>query len=151
FWRYYSDNITWPGTYLMIADMLYRQTGDIRVLEQHYPAMKKWINYMATRYMDTKGIITKDSYGDWCFPPVSIEAGRGQIADKKYPSALISSANYYYLLNLMARFSLLVGQDGDKLSFEKSAEGLKKAFNERFYHTEGFYGDNKLTENILAM
>ncbi|TJZ62143.1 alpha-rhamnosidase [Sphingobacterium olei] len=151
FWRYYSDNITWPGTYLMIADMLYRQTGDIRVLEQHYPAMKKWINYMATRYMDTEGIITKDSYGDWCFPPVSIEAGRGQIADKKYPSALISSANYYYLLNLMSRFSLIVGQDDDKLSFEKSADGMKKAFNKRFYHTEGFYGDNKLTENILAL
>lgn len=151
FWRYYSDNITWPGTYLMIADMLYQQTGDIRVLEQHYSAMKKWMDYMAARYTNKEGIITKDSYGDWCFPPESIEAGRGQIADKKYPSALISSANYYYLLHLMSRFSVLTGNKNDKFDFESRASKMKKAFNTVFYNDKGYYGDNKLTENILAM
>src|SRR6202000_77497 len=23
FWNYYSDNVTWPGTYLLVANMLY--------------------------------------------------------------------------------------------------------------------------------
>lgn len=151
FWRYYSDNISWPGTYLFIADMLYRQTGDVRILQKHYPAMKKWMDYMQSRYMDMDGIITKDSYGDWCFPPATIEEGRGKIADKKYPSALISSSYYYHLLNMMARFSVLSGNERDSSYFADFASQLNKDFNEGFYNQKGFYGSNSLTDNLLAM
>jgi alpha-L-rhamnosidase len=28
YWNYYSDNMTWPATYLQVADMLYQQYGD---------------------------------------------------------------------------------------------------------------------------
>lgn len=150
FWRYYSDNMTWPGTYLIVADMLYQQTGDIRVLQDHYPAMKRWMHYMQARYMDDEGIITKDSYGDWCAPPATIEEGRGKSADKKYPNALLSTAYYYHLLNMMVRFSEHTGNEQDRAGFEKAAAKMKKDFNNRFYSTAG-YGKNTLTENILAM
>ena len=150
FWRYYSDNISWPGTYLFIADMLYQQTGDIRILDQHYPAMKKWMYYMQARYMNEAGIITKDSYGDWCFPPATIEEGRGVIADKKYPSALISTAYYYHLLTMMSRFSVLTGNNQDRAHFDDAALKMKKSFNATFYHQEEFYGNNTLTDNLLA-
>jgi len=46
YWRYYSDNITWPGTYLLISDMLYNQFGDKTSIKKHYPSMKKWMDYM---------------------------------------------------------------------------------------------------------
>lgn len=151
FWRYYSDNISWPGTYLFIADMLYQQTADIRVLETHYPAMKKWMDYMRLRYTDKDGIITKDSYGDWCFPPASIEEGRGKIADKKYPSALISSAFYYHLLHTMQRFSVLTDNAKDSVIYADQAVQLKEDFNKRFYNPQGYYGANTLTDNLLAM
>lgn len=151
FWRYYSDNISWPGTYLFIADMLYQQTGDIRVLEKHYPAMKKWMDYMQSRYKNSEGIITKDSYGDWCFPPITIEEGRGKIADKKYPSALISTSYYYHLLNTMARFSELTGNQKDKSYFVDFAAQIRKDFNKKYYNAAGFYGSNSLTDNLLAM
>lgn len=151
FWRYYSDNISWPGTYLFIADMLYQQNGDIRVLEKHYPAMKKWMAYMRLRYTDKDGILSKDSYGDWCFPPASIEEGRGKISDKKYPSALISSACYYHLLHTMQRFSVLTNQAQDTVEYAAQAMQLKKDFNKRFYNAAGCYGSNSLTDNLLAM
>lgn len=151
FWRYYSDNMTWPGTYLLIADMLYQQTGDVRVLQDHYPAMKRWMHYMQAVYMDEEGIITKDSYGDWCAPPATIEEGRGKSADKKYPNPLISTAYYYHLLQVMARFSEHTGNSQDRLGFEEAAAKMKKDFNARFYDAAGYYGKNTLTENILAM
>lgn len=151
FWRYYSDNISWPGTYLLIADMLYQQTGDLRILQKHYPAMKKWMDYMQFRYTDKDGIITKDSYGDWCFPPATIEAGRGKIADKKYPSALISSAYYYHLLHMMSRFGMLTGNGKDQSYFLDRAAKMRTDFNKKFYNQAGFYGSNSLTDNLLAM
>lgn len=151
FWRYYSDNMTWPGTYLIVAEMLYEQTGDIRVLKKHYAAMKKWMDYMRVMYMNDEGIITKDSYGDWCAPPATIEEGRGKSADVKHPNPLISTAYYYHLLHVMARFSEHTGNEGDRAGFEEAAAKMKDDFNKRFYDETSYYGKNTLTENMLAM
>ena len=151
FWRYYSDNVTWPATLLFVTDMLYKQTGDISVLHKNYPAVKKWMGYMKDRYMNSEGIITKDSYGDWCAPPVSAEAGKGVNADQKHPSALIATAYYYQLATMMARYSKLTGNGDDSAGFATLASELKKAFNRKFYHSEGYYGDNKLTDNLLPV
>lgn len=151
FWRYYSDNMTWPGTYLIVADMLYQQTGDVRILKRHYPAMKKWMQYMRALYMDGDGIIIKDSYGDWCAPPATIEEGRGKSADVKRPNPLISTAYYYHLLEVMARFCEYTGDSIDRAEFEEAAVKMREDFNRRFYNPSGYYGNNTLTENILAM
>jgi alpha-L-rhamnosidase len=149
FWRYYSDNMTWPSSLPLIADMLYRQTGDIAVLQNNYPAMKKWLNYMTQQYMNEEGILTKDSYGDWCIPPITAEDGRGVNADQKHPSALIATAYYYHLTNLMIRFSKLTGNEADISNYAALAEKAKNAFHKKFYHAEGYYGENTLTDNLL--
>ncbi|MES2776545.1 MAG: family 78 glycoside hydrolase catalytic domain [Bacteroidota bacterium] len=151
FWRYYSDNMTWPSSLPLITDMLYRQTGDIEVVRNNYPAIKKWLSYMTTQYMNEDGILTKDSYGDWCIPPVSVEAGRGVSADQKHPSALIATAYYYHLTNLMIRFSKLTGNEADIPGYAALADKAKNAFHKKFYHTEGYYGENTLTDNLLPV
>lgn len=152
YWRYYSDNMTWPGTYLMVADMLYRQYGDTKPIEKHYQSMKKWLQYMKDRYMTGDFIVTKDSYGDWCVPPVTIEAGRGKSADQKHPSKLISTAYYYYFMGVMEKFARLTGNNQDIPKFQELAKNIKENFNKEFYHAdlEG-YGENKLTDNLLAL
>jgi alpha-L-rhamnosidase len=150
-WRYYSDNMTWPGTYLFIADMLYNQFGDERPIEQHYAKMKKWLEYMKDLYMTDNYIVTKDSYGDWCVPPVSIEAGRDKSANKKHPSMLISTAYYYYLSNLMMKFADITENTSDIKYYSDLAAKIKKSFINEFYNANSFsFGDN-LTNNLLAL
>ncbi|TKC63779.1 alpha-rhamnosidase [Pedobacter hiemivivus] len=151
FWRYYSDNVTWPATLLFVSDMLYKQTGDITVLQKNYPAVKKWMGYMKDRYMNTEGIMTKDSYGDWCAPPVTAEDGKGVNADQKHPSALIATAYYYQLATMMADYSTITGNGGDSAGYVALASELKKAFNGKFYNAQGYYGENKLTDNLLPV
>lgn len=151
FWRYYSDNVTWPATLLMVSDMLYKQTGDLSILQENYPAVKKWMAYMKGRYMNAEGIITKDSYGDWCAPPLTAADGKGVIADQKHPSALIATAYYYHLSTMMAHYSTLTGNAIDSEGYTKMAAELKSAFNRKFYNAAGYYGDNKLTDNLLPM
>lgn len=152
FWRYYSDNMTWPGTYLMVADMLYQQYGDTKPIKRHYQSMKKWLKYMKDRYMTDNFIVTKDSYGDWCAPPVTIESGRGKSSDIKYPSELISTAYYYYFLGLMEKFARLTNNIQDVSGFHELAENIKAGFNKTFYHADlRGYGENNLTDNLLAL
>jgi alpha-L-rhamnosidase len=150
FWRYYSDNMTWPGTIVLITEMVYNQTGDASVVRDNYPAMKKWLAYMKDRYM-VDYILTKDSYGDWCMPPVTIAAGRGKSADKKYPSELISTAYYYHFLELMMEFSKVAGQEGDRAEFEALAKHIKDAFHQKFYNEKGYYANNALTDNVIPL
>ncbi|WP_175633312.1 alpha-L-rhamnosidase [Pedobacter ghigonis] len=150
FWRYYSDNMSWPGSIVLITEMLYKQTGDVNAVTDNYPAIKKWLRYMQERYMKDY-ILTKDSYGDWCMPPVTIEAGRGKSADKKYPSELISTAYYYHFTQLMMQFSQISGNDSDYKEFKALGDKIKSAFNQKFYNEKGFYASNNLTDNIIPL
>ena len=151
YFRYYSDNMTWPGTYLLVAQMLYQQFGLKKTIQEHYPFMKKWLYYMMDKYMDDY-ILTKDSYGDWCAPPATIEEGRGKSADVKKPSSLISTAYLYYYLQLMQDFAIISGQNQDIKQYQSIADSVKLAFNQEFLTREPFYyGNNTLTENILPL
>lgn len=150
FWRYYSDNMTWPGAMLLVTEMLYKQTGDITAVRDNYPAMKKWLAYMQDRYM-VDYILTKDSYGDWCMPPVTIESGRGKSADKKYPSALISTAYYYHFTQLMMQFGKAIDNEEDVKTYQILGDKIKDAFNQKYYNDKGYYAENALTDNIIPL
>ncbi|MGN7990348.1 family 78 glycoside hydrolase catalytic domain [Pedobacter sp. 22226] len=150
FWRYYSDNMTWPGAMLLVTEMLYKQTGDITAVRDNYPAMKKWLGYMQDRYM-VDYILTKDSYGDWCMPPVTIESGRGKSADKKYPSALISTAYYYHFTQLMIQFGKAIDNEEDVKTYRILGDKIKDAFNQKYYNDKDYYAENALTDNIIPL
>lgn len=144
--------MTWPGTYLMIADMLYGQFGNVKPIVKHYPSMKKWLDYMELNYMNEEYVLTKDSYGDWVAPPKTIEEGLGMTGNVKYPSQLISTAYHYYYLQLMKKFASLTGNDADVKEYEELAPKVKKSFNEHFFNEdEGTYGNNTLTDNLLPL
>lgn len=150
FWRYYSDNMTWPGAMLLVTEMIYKQTGDVSAVQDNYPAMKKWLAYMQDRYMKDY-ILTKDSYGDWCMPPITIESGRGKSADKKYPSELISTAYYYHFTQLMIQFAKAIGQDEDVATYQLLGDKIMDAFNQKYYNDKGYYATNVLTDNVIPL
>jgi alpha-L-rhamnosidase len=151
YFRYYSDNMTWAGTCLLVAEMLYRQYGDVQSVRKHYHTMKRWLLYMKERY-EVDGIMTKDSYGDWCSPPRTIEEGRGKSADVKRPSALISTAYYYRFLELMQEFASLSGHAEDIPLFRAEADKVREAFNRDYLSEDrSYYGKNTLTDNLLPL
>ncbi|HJX70335.1 MAG TPA: family 78 glycoside hydrolase catalytic domain, partial [Bacteroidales bacterium] len=151
FFRYYSDNMTWPGTYILVAEMLLTQYGLTGAIASHYPFMKKWLNYMTDRYM-VDYILVKDSYGDWCAPPKTIEEGRGKSADVKKPSTLISTAYLYHYLQVMQCFAVLTDNLKDIEDFQLLADSVKAAFNRKFFNKDSaFYEHNSLTDNLLPL
>ena len=151
YFRYYSDNISWPGTYLFVAEMLRTQFGDEQCIRDHYASMKRWLLSMKERYWKD-GILIKDSYGDWCAPPVTIEEGRGKNADVKHPNPLISTGYFYRCLQLMQDFAGIADEGRDVAVWVNMADSTKAAFHREFYDAEvGGYGGNTQTENLLAL
>jgi len=151
FWYYYKDNMTWPGAYLTIADMLYQQFGDKRSIVKHYASMKKWMGYMKKKYLKDH-IMTKDSYGDWCVPPESPELIHSKDPSRITDPKLIATAYYYYFLNRMQKFALLSNNKEDISQFASEADKVKEAFNKEFYNrATAQYSNNTVTANILAL
>ncbi len=151
FWRYYGDNVTWPGTYITVANMLYRQYGDIEPIRKHYDSMKKWMDYMADKYT-ANGLITKDKYGDWCVPPESKELIHSNDPARQTDGVLLASATYVKLSALMESFAQLLHKTEDAKAFAGRALGIKEAFNNKFLDvSNGRYSNNTITANLLPL
>jgi len=151
YWNYYSDNMTWPGTYILIADMLYTQFADKAPIEKHYPSMKKWLGYMRNHYLKNN-LMTKDKYGDWCVPPESPELIHTRDSSRNTNGELIATAYYYHLLTLMQHFAKLLNKPTDAQEFSASSLAVKNAFNLQFLDKKTYrYDNNTVTANLLPL
>jgi alpha-L-rhamnosidase len=151
YWSVYSDNMTWPGAYVIIANMLYDQYGDRAPIENHYESMKKWINYMQEKYLK-EGIMTKDTYGDWCMPPESPELIHSQDPARKTDGAVLSTAFYYRILYILEKFAILLEKESDADAFSQQAEIIKSAFNDKYFNKDTKqYANNTVTSNLLPL
>jgi alpha-L-rhamnosidase len=148
---YYADNMTWPGTYLMVADMLYNQFGNTQVVAKHYPTMKKWLFYMRDNYLK-EGILIKDRSGDWCMPPEGPTIINSKDPARQTAGDLMSTAYYYHFLQLMTKFAKVTGHEADIEEYNKEAVIVKEAFNNKFLNTQKHqYGNNTVTANVLPL
>ncbi len=151
FWNYYSDDVTWPAAFITITNNLYNQFGDIRPVIKHYPAMKKWMQYMQDKYMQDY-IITRDKYGDWCVPPEDLQLIHAKDSSRLTDGKLIATAYYYKLLTYMQRFAKLSGNDADIKTYGALAENIKAAFQRKFYNEGQYnYSNNTITANLLPL
>jgi alpha-L-rhamnosidase len=151
YWSIYSDNMTWPGAYVIIANMLYEQYGDRKPIEKHYESMKKWICYMEDKYLKD-GIMTKDTYGDWCMPPESPELIHSKDPARKTDGAVLGTTFYYRMLCLLEKFAVLLDKEDDAETFAQKAESIKTAFNNKYFNKENQqYSNNTVTANLLPL
>tara|TARA_R110002050_G_scaffold53118_2_gene120861 strand:- start:114025 stop:116679 length:2655 start_codon:yes stop_codon:yes gene_type:complete len=152
FWRYYGDGVTWQGAYLKVADMLYQQYGDEKVIKDHYSYMKKWVLYMEDNYLKND-LMTKDKYGDWCVPPESLEIIRSKDPSRLTDGEVLSSAFYYHLLQIMKKFATISeANQSDIAHYDALANRVKKAFNAKYFNREtNTYANNTVTANVLPL
>ena len=134
YWRNYTDNMTWPGAFITVADMLYTRFGDIEPMRRHYDAMKKWLLHMRLWYCKD-GIMTRDCYGDWCMPPESPEMIHSKDPSRITEAAAISTPFYAYLCNIMRGFAIWLDKDADADFFRREYDSVTAAYNARYLDT----------------
>jgi len=151
YWRGYTDNMTWPGAMVTVTDMLYTRFGDVEPIRQHYDAWKKWIVHMKDDYM-RGGLMPKDTYGDWCMPPESLELIHSNDPNRITESTVISTPFYCYLCGKMAKFAELLGYTEDVDFFNQEITTSTIAFNDKYFNrVTGVYANNTVTANILPL
>ena len=151
YWRGYTDNMTWPGAMVTVTDMLYTRFGDVEPIRQHYAAWKKWMLHMKNDYMRA-GLMPRDTYGDWCMPPESLELIHSNDATRITDATVISTPFYCYLCGKMAKFAEILGFDEDVDFFNQEITTSTIAFNDKYFNrVTGVYANNTVTANILPL
>jgi alpha-L-rhamnosidase len=150
YWVLYNDGVTWPSTFLLAPNMLYRQYGDARVIERHYPAMRQWEKYMEKFLKDD--LMPKNTYGDWCVPPESPELIHSKDPARVTNTTLISTAYFFRMLQILSGDARLIGKSSDAQEYEALAARLKTAFIKKFFKPETNQFDNGTqTSSVLPL
>lgn len=135
----------WAGMIVYTPWYLYTYYGDRTYLEEAYPAMKRFMDHLATR-ADADKVITW-GIGDW------IEVG--SISTPTRTAVPITSTCAYYLYaTILQRAAELLGHTADAASFAVLADEIKAGFNRRFVNgTTGQVGSiaDTQTAQILPL
>ncbi|MHC4673971.1 MAG: family 78 glycoside hydrolase catalytic domain [Planctomycetota bacterium] len=150
YWVLYSSNVTWPAAYLIIPSWFHIQYADNKILKIHYPAMKKWVDHLATFLKDD--IMPRDRYGDWCVPPESPELIHSQDPNRKTSKEVLGTTYYYHNLQIMAHFAYILDKPGDVKKYNQLAKRIKKSFNEKYFNKEtNLYSNGTQTSSVLPL
>ncbi len=116
-----SGNAGWAEAGILIPLEIYRKYGDVSLLREHYPSMKKYMNYLASisSYKpEDKRMGPLTTYGDWLST---------QISDSNMLSALWYQADAL----AMAETAMLLGEAADARAYKK----LHKEINDYVFET----------------
>jgi alpha-L-rhamnosidase len=129
----------WGTAMTQVPWYLYLYYGEKILLENFYPDMKVWVDYIQAKNKD--GIITH-GLGDWC-PP----GGNGNI---ECPVSVSSTAYHILDLKLLAQTAKVLDIEADFEYYNQLHKKTVASFNQHFLDTENFtYGSQ--TADAMAL
>lgn len=151
YWTIFSENVTWPATFVYVVDMLYEHFGNSEAVKARYPAMKKWVGFIVDRKM-VDGTVPYDVYGDWCLPPESLELIHSQDESRKTDGEVLSTAVFYDVLCKMQKLCVVAGRPEDSVYYYDIASDIRNMYNRKFLDAERHsYANNTVTANLLSL
>jgi hypothetical protein len=140
----FRDSPSWGSACVVNPWLAWRRYGDRRMLEEHWPRMVRYVDYLTSR---AEGHIVSHGLGDWCdLGPAPY--GAAQLT----PIALTSTATYYHDLTILARAAELLGKPDDQRRYTALADKVRDAFNAKFFDTAaGQYGTGSQTSNAMPL
>jgi alpha-L-rhamnosidase len=108
---------------------MYEMYDDTRVLQAHYPALVRHMQYLARTSKDF--VRGTGAYGDWL-----------RLAGPQH-SDTIGTAYYYHTARLMAGIAQALGKNDDAQAYRALADHIRAAFVKNYIKPDGQILDNK--------
>lgn len=136
-WGTQAGDPMWSGAYPFIVWDMYRFTGDVTLLREHYAGLKRYVDSLTREAKD--GILRRSNYGDW----VSVEPT---------PKELISTGAYLLSARVVEAVAALLDEERDVLKYRALSRKIAKAFHREFYDTETEqYGNGSQFSNAFPL
>lgn len=132
-----SGTAAWGDAGVICPWTIYRVYGDTRILERHYDAGQKWIDYLTSH---SKNLLRPaEGYGDW----LSIQADT--------PKDVLATAYFGLSTKIMANMAKVLGRDADAAKYENLFGQIKAAFNKAYVTGDVRIKGNTQTDYVLSL
>ena len=130
----------WGDAGVIVPFAIYQAYGDIEVVNRHWNAMERWMNYITSANPD--GLWKQkrgNDFGDW----LSIGADT--------PKDVLATAYYAYDAQLMAQMARATNRKTDAAKYDALFGRIKTAFNTAFVSDDGRVKGDTQTSYLVAL
>ncbi|MGA2066470.1 MAG: family 78 glycoside hydrolase catalytic domain [Thermoguttaceae bacterium] len=120
----------WSGYCVTLPWLVYRQYGDVRILEQNLPTIQRWLAFLDSK--SSGDMLVRwggewDFLGDWLWP-----GAKGVNGDT--PETLFFN-NCYWIYNLQtaARIADVLGRQEAAAEYRRRAQSVRRAVHAKFF------------------
>jgi alpha-L-rhamnosidase len=139
----------WGDVSVIAPWTMYLVYGDKQFLENQYPGMKAWVEYIRKR--GGNSLIWKggSKYGDWLFyhPPVNNHPEPDGYTENDF----IATAFYAYSTSILAMTAKELGKTDDEKTYSDLYLKIKDVFINEYVTKAGRVGTNSQTSYVLAL
>ncbi|HYF51795.1 MAG TPA: alpha-L-rhamnosidase C-terminal domain-containing protein, partial [Planctomycetota bacterium] len=130
----------WADAGVICPYWTWQMYGDTRVIERHYAAMTKYMNWLFEENRNYLRLKRRgNDFGDW----LSINADT--------PKEVLATAFWAFDADLMAQMAAAIGRKEDAAKYRELFKNIKDAFNEAYVKPDGrIHGDTQ-TCYVLAL
>jgi alpha-L-rhamnosidase len=130
----------WGDAGIIVPWNIYRCYGDTRMIDDHFEAMERWMQYMAEANPDfIRKNRLNNNYGDW----LSIDA--------ETPKDLLATAFWAYDARLMVDMASATGRTEAQQKYEAVFDSVKSAFQKAYISADGKIHGATQTGYVLAL
>jgi alpha-L-rhamnosidase len=137
----------WSDVATIIPWNIYLAYGDKKILEQQYPSMKAWVEYIHHQSHNDLWNTGFD-FGDWLFyRPADDNDGRSAVTDKY----LIAQCFYAHSTQLLVKAANVLGKKEDVEMYSALLRKIKDAFLKEYVTPNGRLVSGTQTAYVLAL
>jgi alpha-L-rhamnosidase len=145
----------WADVATVIPWTVFKTYGDVQILHNQYPSMKKWVDYMiehsGDRYIFDYGF----HFGDWLafaeYTSLKYNAPDFGYAGANTDKDLIATAYFYYSVGILEQTATILGKQVDAALYRQLRPKIKAAFQREFVTQTGRLTSNTQTAYVLAL
>ncbi len=142
-----SASAGWADASVVVPWTVYQAYGDKRILEEQYPSMKAWVEYMRRQAGQSYIWNTGFTFGDWLAFATTDADYPGATTDKD----LIQTAYFARSTELLARTAQVLGRKEDAAEYTELEEKIRNAFQKEFVTPNGRLSSDTQTAYALAL
>ena len=138
----------WGSNYPILVWYLYQYYGDIRILQEHYPGMKRWVDYLTS--IAENHLVTQGHYGDHMLPGEA--PGKETFISQETPPPLLWTGYYYRDACIISQAAETLDRADDAANYARLAEQIKDALHAEWFDQEtDQYATGSQTANLFPL
>jgi alpha-L-rhamnosidase len=130
----------WGDAGVIVPWAVYLAYGDTRILNENYPAMKAWVDYITAHNPNYLWQTSRGSdYGDW----LNVHA--------ETDHEVLGTAFYAHSADLVSRAAAVLGNAADATTYAQLFTSIRSAFGAAYVSSDGHILSDTQTAYVLAL